>query len=180
LKLVRAAKVGYMASSLAGMLMGFVLLLRPEWPAAPVCRAAGGVILLTGAAKLFGYFTDDLYRLAFQYGLALGSLTLLLGACLTAAPGVFSGYLAVIAGIYVIVNALFTVQTSVEAGRFGLKGWRLLLAGAMLSGLAGLLALVLPPEGAGNAARLVGAAFAADGLQNLLVAALTIRVRQNH
>ena len=177
MRLVRAAKVGYIFASIITMLVGLVLIIWPELSVSMICMVMGAIIMLSGAAKLFGYFTNDLYRLAFQFDLALGILTMLLGALMIFMPSKFSQFLFIAAAIYVIVNGLFTLQTAIEAKRFGLRKWWVLLAGAILSGLIGVLLLIKPFESAAAITRLVGGALIADGLQNLVVAALTIRIR---
>lgn len=180
MKLVRAAKAGYILASIAAMLVGLAFMVWPGLSASVVCAVMGGIVLLSGAAKLFGYFTNDIYRLAFQYDLALGILTMLVGALMIFMRGQFSQFVVITAAIYVVVNALFTLQTAVEAKRFGLKKWWVLLAAAALSGLIGVLLLIRPSAGAVTIARLIGIALMADGLQNLLVATLTIRARSGN
>ncbi|MDD3340131.1 MAG: DUF308 domain-containing protein [Lachnospiraceae bacterium] len=180
MKLVCAAKVGYIFASIANMLIGLVMLLCPEISIGILCRIIGIILLLSGAVKLFGYFTNDLYRLAFQYDLALGIITMLPGVFMIIAPGLFSKVLVFAAAIYVIVNAVFTIQTAVEAKRFGIKKWWLLLMGAILSGLIGILLILRPYKSAIAVTRLMGIAFITDGLQNLLVAILTIRIQEDH
>lgn len=174
---IRAAKTCYIIASIASIVFGVILIIQPELSASLLCVIAGCVILISGAAKLFGYFSNDLYRLAFQSDLALGILTMILGAFMIFAPERFSKALVAVAAIYVIVNTFFTLQTAVEAKRFGLRTWWLLLVGAVLSGTVGILLLIKPFEGAIAITRLIGIAFAADGIQNLLVAVLTIHAR---
>ena len=54
--------------------LGLALLLWPE-TAAGLCVLLGAAVIACGAVKLMGYFSDDLYRLAFQFDLAAGLLT---------------------------------------------------------------------------------------------------------
>lgn len=161
------------------MLVGVVVLLCPEISISALCRLIGMLVLLSGIVKLFGYFAKDLYQLAFQYDLALGIITMPLGVLMMLAPGLFSKVLVFAAAAYVLVNAIFTIQTAVEAKQFGIRKWWLLLIGAVVSGMIGALLLLRPYESAAAITRLIGIAFIADGLQNLLVAVLTIRIRQD-
>lgn len=43
------------------------------------CRVIGAVSLFYGVSKILGYFSHDLYNLAFQFDLALGVFTLIFG-----------------------------------------------------------------------------------------------------
>ena len=179
MKLVRAAKAGYIGASILSILIGIALILWPEGSMIVLCRVMGGVILLSGVAKLFGYFVNDLYRLAFQYDLALGILTIVLGLVLLLLPEKASRIFIIAIGVYVIVNSIFSCQTAFEAKRFGLRKWWLIMAGGLLSGGVGVLLLLKPSESTLALAWYIGIACVADGLQNLLVAALTIWTRKD-
>ncbi len=76
--------------------------------------------------------------------------------------------------IFVVTNALFTVQNAVEAKRFGIRKWWVLLIGAAAAFLAGLAALLRPSETNLFLMRFVGIALILDGIQNIIVAAITI------
>lgn len=178
MRLVRAAKVGYIAASIANILIGLLLVLSPESSGLIICRVIGAIIFISGAVKLFGYFTNDLYRLAFQFDLALGLLTMILGALIISKPELFSQFMVIVAAGYVILNALFTLQTAIEARGFGLRKWWLLLVAALISGLLGTLLLIDPFDGAVTITVLIGGAFLFDGIQNLLVAMITIHYRK--
>ena len=83
--LIRAAKTGYIVLSLTLCALGLLLMLRPELSVALIGVIVGCVLVAFGVVKLIGYFSKDLYRLAFQFDLAFGILLLALGAALFAA-----------------------------------------------------------------------------------------------
>lgn len=158
--------------------MGVFLILKTDLNTTAACRALGAVILISGVSKLYGYFSNDLYRLAFQFDLALGALIGLLGGIMLLFPDRFTGGLSVAAGIYLAVDGLFAVQTSVEARQFGLHTWWVMLLCACLTGAMGAV-LVAMQRGAHIAYdRFLGIGFLSDGLQNLCIAALTIHERK--
>lgn len=177
MKHVRFAKTGYIITSVVMFIMGMLLLIVPELSVIVLCRAIGIVVILAGASKINGYFSNDLYRLAFQYDFALGTLTVLFGGLMLIVPEVFAGFLAIAVAVYVIINAVFTLQTAVEAKRFGISKWWILLVVAGLAGLFGLLTIVKPFDGMAAVMRLLGLALMTDGLQNAIVAVLTVHSR---
>ena len=67
---MRAAKVGYIVMSALFCVLGAVLLIWPDVSVRWIGRLLGIGMLIFGAVKLVGYFSRDLFRLAFQYDLA--------------------------------------------------------------------------------------------------------------
>lgn len=174
MKRVQIAKKAYIFTSLLAFLLGCVFIIKPDLSVIVLCRAVGAVLLLTGAAKLYGYFSGDLYRLAFQFDLALGILTGVLGVLMLVSPTRFSSLMSIIISVFVIVNSVFTVQNAYEAKAFGVSKWWLLLIGGIAAAAIGVAALIKPFESSLFIMRLVGVAFMTDGVQNLIVAVLTV------
>ena len=72
-----AVKTGYIVVSVLFCVLGAVLLVMSERCVPWIGRALGIGMVVCGAIKLGGYFSKDLFRLAFQYDLAFGSLLIL-------------------------------------------------------------------------------------------------------
>ena len=66
---LRAAKIGYIVMSVLFCLLGLVLLVWPNLSISLIGIAAGIMLIVFGLVKLGGYFTRDLYELAFQHDL---------------------------------------------------------------------------------------------------------------
>lgn len=73
-KALRAAKTSYIIMSAAFCVSGILLILFPEISVSMVGITAGIMLIAFGVVKLSGYFSKDLYQLAF-------SLTLLSAYC---------------------------------------------------------------------------------------------------
>lgn len=71
---MRCAKTGYIVISLAFCVLGTAVLLFPDLSIALLGTLLGIVLIVFGCVKLVGYFSKDLFRLAFQYDLAFGVL----------------------------------------------------------------------------------------------------------
>ena len=104
---MRLAKTGYIVLSALFCVLGAVLFFLPGSFVPWIGRAMGVGMILFGAVKLVGYFSRDLYRLAFQYDLAFGILFLALGAVGLAWPEGTMSFFCVLLGIPVLADGLF-------------------------------------------------------------------------
>lgn len=173
---VQSAKWMYSISSLLLCVLGLVMIIWPALSARIVCYLFGGVMIFYGATKLWGYFSRDIYRLAFQFDLALGILLCIMGLILILHPNAIIAVLPVVIGLIVLIDGVFKVQTAFDAKRFGLREWWLILLGAVLCIGLGLLLLSDPFEGSSWLMVLVGIALMVDGVQNLFNALYTVKV----
>lgn len=85
-KVLRAAKPSYIAMSIAFCVSGILLMLFPGVSVSVVGVTAGIMLIAFGLVKLMGYFSKDLYQLAFQFDLAFGVLLAVLGVVVLVSP----------------------------------------------------------------------------------------------
>ena len=174
--LIRAAKTGYIVLSLTLCALGLLLMLRPELSVTLIGVIVGCVLVAFGVVKLIGYFSKDLYRLAFQFDLAFGILLLALGAAVLLRPSRAMSTLCIILGVEIVADGLFKVQTALDARRFGLGSWWLILMLAVIAGAIGIAMVFSPAEGAVALTTLLGAALLAEGAVNLIVALCAVKI----
>ena len=189
------AKAGYIVMSLvfcgAGVLfivkpelsamvisraVGAAFILRPEPSMAVIGRALGIALVVFGGVKLVGYFSKDLFRLAFQYDLGFGLLLIALGILVLAKPAGVLDFIFVALGIAILADGLFKVQIAVDSKRFGISTWWLTLVLAMVTGVVGLALVFRPWDSARLLTTLLGAALLAEGILNLCVAVSTVKI----
>lgn len=175
-KLIRCAKTGYVALSAAFCAMGALLAVRPEISSLLVGRIVGVALAAFGVIKLVGYFSKDLYRLAFQFDLAFGILLAALGVVILLRPGFALNALCVMLGVEIVADGLFKAQTAMDARRFGLNSWPLMLALAALAGVAGVMLMLWSAQGVAALTRLLGLALLTEGALNLCVALCAVKV----
>ena len=173
---IRAAKISYVVMSSLFCVLGIALIAWPGLSVSAIGVAAGILLVILGAVKLLGYFSRDLYRLAFQFDLALGLLLLALGVVVLSRPVRAMSFLCLVLGIAVLSEGLFKLQMAVDARRFGLKSWWLILTFAALAGLFGLLLTFRPVEGARMLTVLLGIALLSDGVLNLITALCAVKI----
>ena len=173
---MRAAKAGYIIMSLVFCGAGALFIARPELSAAAISRALGAAMILFGLIKLVGYFSKDLFRLAFQYDLGFGLLLIALGALVLARPAQVLGFILTALGVAILTDGLFKVQIAVDSKRFGIPTWWLTLTLAMVTGVVGLVLVFRPWDSARLLTTLLGAALLAEGILNLCVAVSTVKI----
>lgn len=174
--LMRTAKIGYIVISAVMCAFGILLAVHPELSASVIGVICGIVLIVFGTVKLTGFFSKDLYRLAFQYDLAFGILLMALGIIMLARPGNVMNFICVTLGLSILADGLFKIQIAVEAKRFGIGTWWLILVLAVAAGVFGLLLVLRPTESAHILAVLLGLTLLADGILNMgtVIAAVKI------
>ena len=80
LKKLRIARYGYILMSVVFYAAGIFCIVLPEVSPAAACFSCGIALTAYGVIKLIGYFSDDLFCLAFQYDLGFGLSMIVLGA----------------------------------------------------------------------------------------------------
>lgn len=173
---MRAAKIGYIIMSILFCAMGAVLLLAPEISVLWIGRLLGVFMIVFGGVKLIGYFSRDLFRLAFQYDLAFGLLLMVLGIVTLSHPNDTLNFLAVICGIPMLADGFFKIQIAMDSRRFGIRLWWLIFALAVLTCGVGAVLVFRPSSGVLAMTALLGASLLLDGVLNLSVAIFTVKI----
>ncbi len=175
---VLGAKIINVVSAALMALAGGLLLFLPDLGAMAAQRILLGVLFaLTGGAKIFGYFSNDLYRLAFQFDFAIGIFCELLALLLMFTPTRAFSTLPTLLAVYVVLDALLKLQITFDARRFGMHSWLLILITALVLCAVGAFAIVAVLQELMRPAAAVGLALAVDGLENTWITAYTVRVR---
>ena len=175
-KPMKAAKISYIIISALLCVFGVVMMAVPELSVTVVGTVLGIAMIVFGIVKLAAYFSKDLFRLAFQYDLAFGILLIALGVLVLLQPDGAMSFFCIVLGICVLTDGLFKIQIAVDARRFGIPQWWLVLALAVLTGVIGLLLVLRPTEGAQALVMLMGVSLLLDGALNLSVALCAVKV----
>ena len=174
MKLVRCAKTGNIVSGTAFFILGVILMLYPGASLRWLSRAIGAVMLASGIIRLVGYFSKDLYYLAFQFDFALGILSILFGAILVFKPALFISAVQIIMGVFALVNGLFALQTAMDSKKFGMRYWWILLAFSVVSSVTGLVLIISPLKTAAAVITLTGITLLIAGADKIFVSIYTI------
>lgn len=176
---LKIAKNGYIIMSLLFVILGICLIIWPDCSLKLFCTLIGIMLIAYGCIKIVGYFSKDYYCLAFQFDLAFGILLIAVGAIIIARREQVVNLIFAIFGILTLADALFKIQMSMDAKRFGLSLWWRILVVAVLTGILGVLLLIRPFDAAEIMMILAGVSFLFEGILNLCVAIYTIKILEN-
>ncbi|MBQ9458361.1 MAG: DUF308 domain-containing protein [Oscillospiraceae bacterium] len=170
------ARGGYIVLSALLCLLGLTLILVPDFSVALAGKLLGALMMVFGLVKIVGYWSKDLYRLAFQYDFAFGILMIPLGLYALCHPERTISFFCIILGIVVLADGLFKLQIALDSRVFGIGKWWLILVLALLAGVLGCV-LIFHPNGSAKAVSvLVGFALLGEGTLNLSVALCAVKI----
>lgn len=173
---MRIAKYGYIVISTLFCLAGLAMVLMPAASAAVIGRGIGISMILFGGVKLVGFFSKDLFRLAFQYDLEFGIMLMVLGVISLCRPDNVVVFLCVALGVCFIAESLFKFRIALDAKNFGIRNWWLTAVASVIAAIAGILLAFHPSEAAGTLIVMMGCALIAEGIQNLSAAISMVKI----
>lgn len=176
---MRIAKTGYVSMSLIFCLVGLGFILRADLGTQLLGTALGVAMIVFGIVKIVGYFSKDLFRLAFQYDLEFGSILLLLGIAVLVHPLHAVNLIVIAMGILIMADAFFKARIAKDARDFGIRDWWFILACAVATGILGMLLMFRPGNSAEMLTALLGVALIFEGILNLTVAIFTVKIVKN-
>lgn len=176
---MRAAKISYAVISILFCALGLILVINPTVSALWIGTALGIGMIVFGIIKLLGFFSRDLFRLAFQYDLAFGVLLIVLGIITLAHPNAAMNFLCIMFGIPVLADGLFKIQIALDSRKFGIPTWWLMLVLALLTCIIGLILTFCPAAGTQALLVLIGLSLLLDGILNLSVAICAVKIVKN-
>ena len=178
-KAIRIAKVSYIILSSLFIALGIGLIALRDLSVSLIGITAGVMLIAFGIVKLIGYFSKDLYRLAFQFDLSLGLMLAVLGIIILRNPNQAIAFLCLMLGIATMADGMFKLQSALEARRFGLKSWPLILVLAVGAGIVGILLALHPMQSARFLTVLLGIGMILEGVLNLSTALCGIKIIRN-
>ena len=176
---MRTAKIGNIALAAALIAAGIGLLVKPDVSTALVGDLVGIVLTLSGVFRLIGYFSKDLYRLAFQFDLIYGIVLIVLGIVTLTKPQNLLHVLSIAAGICVIADGLMKLRIAADSCRFDIRNSWLIAGTAVLTLALGLLLVFCPAESVRLLTRCLGLVLLAEGVLNLITVIMTVKITKN-
>ena len=173
---MRFAKTGYIVMSIVFCVVGVLFIALPAKAAVVIGKTLGVAMAAFGVVKLVGYFSRGLFRLGCQYDLEFGILLIALGLTVLLRTSGVMDFICVAMGVAILADGLFKIQIAVDAKRFGIQAWWLILVLAALAGGVGLLLVFRPWESVQALTVLLGISLLAEGGLNLCVALSTVKI----
>lgn len=173
---MRIAKIGYIVMSVMFCIAGALFIALPDISITMIGISMGIAMIVFGIVKLVGYFSRDLFRLAFQFDLELGILLLVLGLVVLIRPDDLMTFICIALGISILTDGLFKVQIALDSKRFGIKSWWVILALAVVTGTIGVFLIFRSAKSAQFLTVLLGVSILAEGILNLYTVISTVLI----
>ena len=106
---LKLARAGYLIMSIVFYISGVIYMILPDVSPLGICIASGIILIVYGVIKIIGYFSKDLYCLAFQYDLACGLFLTVLGIINLSCSSRIIPYLSVGLGALVLLDSLLSI-----------------------------------------------------------------------
>ena len=176
---MRIAKIGYIVMSVLFCLAGVLLIAMPEISAKIIGICIGISMIFFGTVRLIGYFSKDLYRLAFQFDLEFGILMMILGVTVLFNPENLMAFICVAIGISILLDGLFKIRIALDSKQFGIKSWWLILALAIVTGVIGVFLIFDSATGSELMTVILGLTLLSEGILNLSTVISTVLIVKN-
>ncbi|MDD5936317.1 MAG: DUF308 domain-containing protein [Clostridiales bacterium] len=176
MKQLKFVKRGYSCLAIIFIILGGILLIWPKTTLEFICKIIGIVFLICGILKILGYFSKDVFQLAFQFDLGLGIVTIIVGLVMIFRTGHLVEVVSASIGIFILVDAALKIQTAVDAKRFGIERWWIILIISLVVTVVGILLIVMPWKTTELVTRLIGINLCFDGFLNLWVVQKTVKI----
>lgn len=173
---MRIAKIGYIVMSVMFCIAGALFIALPDISITMIGISMGIAMIVFGIVKLVGYFSRDLFRLAFQFDLEFGILLLVLGLIVLIRPDDLMTFICIALGISILTDGLFKVQIALDSKRFGIKSWWVILALAVVAGTIGVFLIFRSAKSAQFLTVLLGVSILAEGILNLYTVISTVLI----
>ena len=175
MKQQKLAKAGYLIISAVFYIAGAAYIVLPEVSPMTLCTLSGIVLIAYGIIKIIGYFSKDLYCLAFQYDLACGLFLVVFGIIALVRSQQIIPHLSVGLGTLILLDGLLSIQMSRDAKRFGLETWPVILTAAIVAGVFGGIVIISPFQTALGQHIAAGCALLAQGFKSYCVVHYTVK-----
>ena len=176
---MRIAKTGYVVMSILFCVLGMGCILHADIGTRILGTLLGIALIIFGIVKIIGYFSKDLFRLAFQYDLEFGSVLAVLGIAVLVHPIHAVNLIVIAMGVLIMADAFFKMRIARDSREFGIGDWWFILGTAIVTGILGLLLMFRPGSSTEALITLLGIALVAEGILNLSVAVCTVKIIKN-
>ena len=173
---MKTAKTGYIIISILMCILGITLIIFPQFSASVLGTLCGIMFLAFGIVKLVGYFSKDLFRLAFQFDFEFGILLMVLGIILLVHPGGLVNFICIAFGIAVLGDGLFKIRIASDAKKFGIEKWWISFTAAIISSILGLILIFRPGEGSTFLMIFLGITLLAEGILSLSTVITMVKI----
>ncbi|MDO5326697.1 MAG: DUF308 domain-containing protein [Clostridia bacterium] len=163
----------WIASSIATIIIGLILLLFPAVTLNFISYCLGAVALVMGAIRTVRYFQQDhTYPFLFQSDLVVGLITIGLGIFMMTQPKTVISLIPHLFGILVAGCGVGNILRALDAKKAGLSQWGFLLGLAIISVILGVLIMFNPFGALELVVTIIGGGLVYEGATDLFTTLL--------
>lgn len=163
----------WIASSIATIIIGLILLLFPTVTLNFISYCLGAVALVMGVIRTVRYFRQDhTYPFLFQSDLVVGLITIGLGIFMMTQPKTVISLIPHIFGILVAGCGVGNILRAMDAKKAGLSQWGFLLGLAIISVVLGVLIMFNPFGALELVVTIIGGGLIYEGATDLFTTLL--------
>ena len=155
-------------SSVAFIVIGLFLLIKPATTLSMISYVIGIIILVSGIISLIKYFSNHDKVNVYDFGLVFGILNIIIAIVFISNPNMISSIIPLILGIWILVNGIIKLQFAINLRNQPKSNWGY---SAIMSGINILLGLFLvfnPFKGAVVITRTIGGILVGYAIIDLL------------
>ena len=167
MRVFKRIKWAYLLVSVFFIALGLLLVIQPDMSMIHFCRFLGGVAVLFGIVRVIGYFVRELEGVGLRYDFATGAFAVIAGALMIWRAPEMAGIMAVVIGLFILVDCVFKLQVAMDSKRMGASSWWITLLFTCVAMVLGLLLVFDTFKGQQVLSIMMGVSLVADGLQNL-------------
>ncbi len=160
-------KRDFALTAAACIVLGLLLLIYPEMSGTIIAVILALILAAIGIMHIITYFfrryPDDIGRM----DLVFGVVAAVVAVWLFLKPEVLIGFLPTVLGILLIVDGIVKLENAIDLLRIKAERWWIILLLAVISGAAGVVALMNPFKTGTVLLMFTGGALIADGLFDL-------------
>lgn len=169
----------YVLISVFFIVLGILMIVRPEASLPLICRGLGILAAIFGAIRILQYFLRAPQGIGQRYDLAGGLFCLLIALLLIFRANEVAAILSVIVGIFILIDSVFKLQVALDAQRTGVPTWGMMMILACLSLLLGILLVFDTFQGQKLLSVIMGVALIYDAVADLFTVFYVTRVVKN-
>ena len=167
MKVFKRIKWAYVLLSVFFIVIGVLLIANPETSMVMLCRVLGIGAVCFGAVRVIGYFLRELEGVALRYDFASGVFAVIAGAMVIWRAPEVANVMAVVIGMFILVDCVFKLQVAIDSKRMGASSWWVTLLFTCICMVLGCLLIFDTFKGQQVISIMMGISLVADGLQNL-------------
>ncbi|WP_273401123.1 HdeD family acid-resistance protein [Traorella massiliensis] len=168
LDMIKELKKNMILLAVFYLILGIILVLFPEGSGYAICYLIGGLTIIYGIFHLVLYQRTKSPFVTYRYDLVQGIIGLAIGIYVMIVPEILIETLPVVLGVVVMIDSIVKIQNAWDLKRMGYDRWWLVMIGALVTLVFGLLMVFYPFTVYLSVIVFVGISLIVNGVSDLI------------